>query len=149
MSPSDTSAQSPTNGPPRVAIVGIWLESNRFAPVATENDFRGYFWFEGDAILTETRSAAPIVVGEAPAFVKTMDATGPWEPVPILLAGAHPAGPVDGTLFANMLGIVRTGLQDAGPLDAVYIANHGAMVATDRDDPDGAERMMRAFLSDP
>ncbi|MEO1708680.1 MAG: M81 family metallopeptidase [Pseudomonadota bacterium] len=137
MSPSDTAIQSPSKRPPRVAIIGIWLESNRFAPVATEDDFRGYFWFEGDAILTETRGAAPIVVGEAPAFVKTMDATGPWEPVPVLLAGAHPAGPVDGTLFADMLGIVRTGLQDAGPLDAVYIANHGAMVATDRDDPDG------------
>ena len=28
-----------------------------------------------------------------------MDATGPWTPLPILLAGCHPHGPVDGALM--------------------------------------------------
>ena len=124
-------------GGPRVAILGVWLESNRQAPVAYEKDFREYFWFEGDPILDETRAGQSVVVGEAPAFVKAMDATGPWQPVPILLAGCHPNGPIDGALFNDMLGRIERGLRDAGPLDAVYIANHGAMIATDRQDPDG------------
>ena len=36
---------------PRVAIVGVWLESNRQAPVAGERDFTGYYCLEGAAIL--------------------------------------------------------------------------------------------------
>jgi microcystin degradation protein MlrC len=122
---------------PRIAIVGVWLESNRSAPVAVEKDFRDYYWHEGEAILSAAREPNPFIIGEAAAFVKTMDATGPWQPVPILLAGSHPHGPVDGRLMDRFLAIVRDGLAAAGPLDAVYVANHGALVATDRDDPDG------------
>jgi microcystin degradation protein MlrC len=122
---------------PRVAIIGVWLESNRQAPIATEEDFRSLYWLEGNAILDAARAAQPFILGEAAAFVKTMDATGPWEPVPILLAACHPHGPVDGTLMDKMLAIMRAGLEETGPLDAVYVANHGAMIATDRDDPDG------------
>ncbi len=122
---------------PRVAIIGVWLESNRQAPIATEADFKSYYQLEGEAILTETRAPNPYVMGEAAAFVKTMDATGPWEPVPILIAGCHPHGPIDGRLFATYLEKMRAGLTAAGPLDAVYVANHGAMIATDNDDPDG------------
>ncbi|MBN9278480.1 MAG: M81 family metallopeptidase [Hyphomicrobium sp.] len=123
--------------PPRVAIIGVWLESNRQAPVAYEQDFKDFYQLEGAAILERSREANPSIMGEAAAFVKTMDATGLWEPVPILLAGCHPHGPIDGALMDKYLAICRKGLAEAGPLDAVYVANHGAMIATDRDDPDG------------
>lgn len=122
---------------PRVAIIGVWLESNRFAPVAKEEDFKSLYQLEGEAILQEARAPNPFILGEASAFVKTMDATGPWEPVPILLAACHPAGCIDGALMDRYLAKMRAGLEAAGPLDAVYVANHGAMIATDRDDPDG------------
>jgi len=122
---------------PRVAIIGVWLESNRFAPVAKEADFRSFYQLEGDEILSAARDSHPYILGEASAFVKTMDATGPWEPVPILLAACHPAGCIDGRLMDEYLAKMRAGLEAAGPLDAVYVANHGAMIATDRDDPDG------------
>lgn len=122
---------------PRVAILGVWLESNRAAPVAREQDFRDYYWHEGEAILAAARDPNPFIIGEAAAFVRAMDATGPWQPVPILLAGCHPHGPVDGVLMDRFLAIIRAGLATAGPLDAVYVANHGAMVATNSDDPDG------------
>lgn len=123
--------------PPRVAIIGVWLESNRSAPVAYEQDFKDFYELEGAAILERAREKNPSIMGEAAAFVKTMDATGPWEPVPILLAGCHPHGAIDGALMDKYLAICRKGLEEAGPLDAVYVANHGAMIATDRDDPDG------------
>jgi len=122
---------------PRVAIIGVWLESNRFAPVAREEDFKSFYQLEGDDILAEARRDHPFILGEASAFVKAMDATGSWEPVPILLAACHPAGCIDGALMDAYLAKMRAGLLAAGPLDAVYVANHGAMIATDRDDPDG------------
>jgi microcystin degradation protein MlrC len=122
---------------PRVAIIGVWLESNRFAPVATEADFKSFYQLEGEAILEAAREKNPYILGEASAFVKTMDATGPWEPVPILLAACHPAGCIDGRLMDDYLARMHAGLAAAGRLDAVYVANHGAMIATDRDDPDG------------
>ncbi|MEL6372423.1 MAG: M81 family metallopeptidase [Pseudomonadota bacterium] len=126
---------------PRVAIIGVWLESNRQAPVAQRGDFESFYLLEGDAILKAARAPNPEIMGEAAAFVKAMDATGAWEPVPILLAGSHPTGPIDGALFAHFKDQIRQGLEHAhaqAPLDAVYVANHGAMVATDDHDPDGA-----------
>src|SRR6478752_4645403 len=98
---------------PRVAILGVWLESNRQAPVATFDDFRSYYHLEGAAILDAARAANPRIMGEAAAFVKTMDATGPWTPLPILLAGCHPHGPVDGVLINRFLKTIRAGLEDA------------------------------------
>ncbi len=52
-----------------------------------------------DELLERAREPHPSIMGEAAAFVKTMDATGPWEPVPILLAGCHPNGAIDGALM--------------------------------------------------
>ena len=123
---------------PRVAIVGVWLESNRQAPVAKRSDFESYYLLQGNNILEASRAVNPTIMGEAAAFVKTMDATGPWVPVPILLAGCHPHGPVHSGLMDDFLAIISEGLERAGPLEAVYIANHGAMVATNDDDPDGS-----------
>jgi hypothetical protein len=40
---------------PRVAIIGVWLESNRFAPVAGRKDFQGFYELEGEAILRAAR----------------------------------------------------------------------------------------------
>lgn len=122
---------------PRVGIVGVWLESNRIAPVANERDFRDYYWFEGAAILDAARAPASIIIGECAQFVRCMDATGPWEPVPIVIAGCHPKGPIDDALLTTLVAQIEAGLAAAGPLDAVYIANHGGMIAETDDDPDG------------
>ena len=123
--------------PKRVAIIGVWLESNRQAPVATQADFKSFYELEAEQILEAARAKNPFIIGEAAAFVKTMDATGPWVPVPILLAACHPHGAIDGALMDDYLDRIQDGLREAGQLDAVYVANHGAMIATDRDDPDG------------
>ena len=122
---------------PRVALIGIILESNRFAPVAGEQDFRTCSWLEGDAILEEARTPNTGICKEASQFVRTMDATGDWQPVPILIAASHPAGPIDQALYDSMMETIVSGLEAAGDLDAVYVSNHGAMVATGSHDPDG------------
>lgn len=123
---------------PRVALLGMILESNRFAKPATRADFDSLTWLEGAALMAEARGETPSLATEFAAFVAAMDATGPWEAVPCLLAASHPAGPVERDVFEEVVARNVAMLRAAGPLDAVYICNHGAMVAEHEDDPDGA-----------
>src|SRR5215471_13999010 len=104
---------------PRVAVLGLSLESNCWSRPAGEQDFKSVCWLEGDAILREARAAAPAMPMEAAAFVKAMDATGPWRPVPILIASSFPAGPIEQPTFERALAGMLTGLRAALPLAAV------------------------------
>ena len=122
---------------PRVALLGMILESNRFARPATEDDFRSLTWLEGADLLAEARSETPALAAEFAAFVRAMDATGPWHPVPCALAASHPAGPVAREVFETVMAAILNLLADHGPFDAVYVCNHGAMVAEHNHDPDG------------
>ncbi len=122
---------------PRIAILGVILESNRQSPVATRADFESHYVLEGKALLTAARAPNSVIAPEAAAFVKMMDATGNWEPLPLLLASCHPHGPVDSKVMRDFSETIVSGLSAAGKVDGVYIANHGAMVATDSHDPDG------------
>lgn len=122
---------------PRVALLGLSLESNRFSPTATRADFLSRYWFEGDEMLAAGRLRTSPIAQEAGAFIRMMDATGPWQPVPVILTSGYPSGPIDCDFFRATLQRMTEGLKAAKPLDAVYICNHGAMVGTDDLDPDG------------
>ena len=123
--------------PPRVAIFGFMLESNAFAPVATESDFRARCYLEGGVIVEEARKTVSSVHMETSGFVQTMDATGAWEPLPIIVTDCEPAGRVDHEFFERTVSEMIARLEASGRIDAVYIANHGAMVSTESTDPDG------------
>src|SRR5688572_11245030 len=123
---------------PRIAILGIHLESNAFAPVTTEADFRASCYFEGDAMLAEAAKPAPARPAEIPGFVEAMNDTGEWEPVPILITATEPGGAADHRFIEQTLKRMRGMLADAGKLDGIYVSNHGAMVSTADSDPDGA-----------
>lgn len=120
---------------PRVALMGMILESNRYAKPAERADFESLTWMGGNALMTEARSEEPVIAREFCAFVAAMDSTGPWTPVPILLTACHPHGPVQEDVFETYWKSVDNGLEQ--PVDAVYLCHHGAMVATHLDDPDG------------
>ncbi len=122
---------------PRIALLGVILESNRQSPVATLADFESHYVLEGQALLDAARAERSVIAPEAASFVKLMDATGDWQPVPLLIASCHPHGPVDGAVMRGFIDKIINGLRSAGAIDGVYIANHGAMVATDSHDPDG------------
>src|SRR5262245_58697305 len=123
---------------PRIAILGIHLESNAFAPVTTGKDFRESCYLEGEAMLAEAARPAPAMPAEIPGFVEAMNASGPWEPVPILITAVEPGGPADQAFIEEVLERMRELLGACGTLDAVYVSNHGAMVSTTDTDPDGA-----------
>jgi microcystin degradation protein MlrC len=122
---------------PRIAILGFAIECNRFAPIATREDFFTRALLAGEELIVEARKAAPAMTPEIPAFVRTMDARGPWQPVPILFANAESGGPVDHAFFTEIHERFREELTAALPLDGVYICEHGAAITTEEDDPDG------------
>ncbi len=131
---------------PRIALLGIHLESNAFAPPATEHDFKRLWYFEGAAMLEEAAKPAPDMPGEISGFLDAMRGRD-WTPVPILLTGSGPKGPADHAFFAGVLADMERRLLAAGPLDAAYICNHGAMTTTGSLDPDGeVYAMVRRIL---
>lgn len=127
---------------PRIALLGFSIECNKWSPPATRTDFTSRTWLAGDAIVADARSAAPLSLGEMPGFVREMDATGPWTPVPTLLCCAEPNGPVVRAVFEEMMGLWRDGIAGAGKLDGVYAMMHGAGLAEHDEDPDGAALAM-------
>ena len=123
---------------PRIAILGIHLDSNACAPVSTEDDFRKSCYFEGAAMLAEAARPAPAMPAEIPGFVEVMNATGEWEALPIIITATEPGGPADQRFIDATFARMRMLLAAAAPFDAIYISNHGAMTASAAEDPDGA-----------
>src|ERR1700761_5230747 len=124
--------------PPRIAILGFSIECNRFAPVATETDFQTRTLIGGAEMIAEARSPAPRMLGELPGFLAAMDAAGPWEAVPSILAMAEPNGPVEQAFFDRLMQRWQTDLEAAGRIDGVYLVLHGAGLTTADHDPEGS-----------
>jgi microcystin degradation protein MlrC len=122
----------------KIAVLGLCLESNRFAPVTRRADFDARCWLEGEDVLSDAASAAPKQGAEIPAFLNEIQHHLDADFVPVLVAGAEPGGPLDDTVLQTVLHITRRKLAEAGPLDGVYVASHGAMVGVKDLDPDGA-----------
>ncbi|MEQ9643030.1 MAG: M81 family metallopeptidase [Alphaproteobacteria bacterium] len=128
---------------PRIALAGIMLESNAFAPVADEAEFRKRIYLEGQEIVDVAVADPSPMPREMSSFVATMNATGAWEPVPLVFAATQPYGPIDHDFFTRTLDKIVAMLKAAGPVDGVFLANHGAMTSTGSTDPDG--EMMAAI----
>lgn len=135
---------------PRIALLGFSIECNRFAPIATAEDFAYRCLLRGEDIVTDARSASPQALGEMPGFVTEMDATGPWQPRPITLAMAEPNGPVDHAFFETLMEEWRIGLRALrGQVEGAFCVMHGAGLTTVLDDPEGAvQALVRAELGE-
>jgi microcystin degradation protein MlrC len=120
---------------PRVALMGIVLKSNRYARPAAQADFESLTWMRGNRLMDEAHSDPSSLDPEFAAFVRAMDATGPRQPVPVLLAACHPHGPVEEAVFEDYAARIVAGLSQ--PVNAVYLCHHGAIVANHLDDPNG------------
>lgn len=121
----------------RVAVVGMFLESNAFARTVDERGFRAPLYLEGDEVSADARAEHPRQLLETVGFYTAMDRRGAWEPVPILVTMGGAGGAADHGFFAATVENVKAGLAAAGPLDAVYLCNHGAMITTEEEDGDG------------
>ena len=123
----------------RIALMGMHLEANAFAPVSTEVDFRSAGYYVGEEITNDLAQANPRTAAELSGFVAEMNDRGAdWQPVPILITGSEPGGPVDHAFFERTMAEMRSRLEKALPLDGVFFSAHGAMTSTESTDPDGA-----------
>ncbi|UFN49417.1 M81 family metallopeptidase [Roseomonas sp. OT10] len=134
---------------PRIAILGLHLEANAFAPPTMLEDFEKQCLVAGGEITAQARAPASRLPSELPGFYARMDATGPWVPVPVLMAAAPPGGPIEHGVFLSFLDAMRAGLAAALPLDGVYIASHGAASTTGDEDPDGTIAAMVRQVAGP
>ena len=121
---------------PRVAILGLHLEANGFAPPTTKQDFEAECWAQGHAISDMARTTSHLPL-EVPGFYARMDATGDWTSVPLIILAAQPGGPVLQEVFDEFIAIVEQGLRAESPVDAVYVCSHGGSSATGDEDNDG------------
>lgn len=121
----------------RVALLGLMLESNSFAPVTGRDDFLKRLYVAGDEFRSELNRTESKLPAELLSFHATMDGGIAWEAVPILIGLVEAGGPIDHAFFEETLAEMRGRLQAALPLDGVYICNHGAMITTEDRDPDG------------
>ncbi len=122
---------------PRVAVLGLHLEANAFAPPTTLEDFARQCVARGEEITALARAPVSHLPAELPGFYARMDETGPWTPAPVLVAAAPPGGPIEQAVFDGFLDEIGRGLAAALPLDGVYIASHGASSAVADEDSDG------------
>ena len=122
---------------PRIALIGFMLESNAFAPVADEAEFRQKHWIEGHEILRDVRSAAPRDPGGLTGFCRAMDESGPWEPVALAMTTAGASGPAEQGFVDRFVELIEERLRAALPVDGVYIQAHGGCRGTVDLDPEG------------
>ena len=118
----------------KVAIVGQFLESNRYAPVVEANRFRV---LRGDAIVEDARSSSPKLLKEGQGFFAQMNIEGSWEPIPITLVLGGAGGPAEHSFIMDEIDKIGRALEAQTSLDGVYILNHGAMTTPQEEDPDG------------
>ena len=120
---------------PKVALLGLILESNRFARPAQREDFLSLTCLRAKSLIAEANSSNPSLAIEFASFVKAMNASGEWEPCPIILMASRPLGPIQKDVFEAYCAEIIVGLPE--DIDAVYLCHHGAMIAEHLDDADG------------
>jgi microcystin degradation protein MlrC len=117
----------------RVAIIGIYHESNTFIPDPTTLDhYQSAIFLLGEEIRASYSNAHHEISG----FFQTL-AAADMEAVPIIFAHTAPWGKVSDEALDFIWKLVCDGLDDAGPLDGVLAAPHGAGVNESRHDMDG------------
>ena len=122
----------------RVALLGMMLESNSFAPISDEQAFRSLCYMVGNEILKDIGKEIGSLPVEIPSFCRAMNTSNVnWQPMPIVVTAAEPGGPIDQAFFERTAAEIKKRLIAAMPLDGVYVAEHGAMTGTDSHDPDG------------
>lgn len=113
----------------RIAMGGLLQEVNTFSRAATR--LQDFAIDRGDELLSKWERAHHEIGG----FIEGITLAG-FEPVPLLMARAVPAGKVTGEAFDSLVDELASRITDARPLDGVLLALHGAMAAEDYPDAD-------------
>jgi microcystin degradation protein MlrC len=118
----------------RIALIGVYHETNTFAPAVTDLDsFRKGFWLEQGQILDEYRGGHHEVSGMAEVIEKINE----LELVPLFYTFATPGGMVTDDALRTILSRMFELLDKTGPFDGFLVAPHGAGVSESHPDMDG------------
>lgn len=116
----------------RIAVGGIWTETNTFAPVPTTlESFKDYHYYAGES-LREAMSQTRTEVGGALDQAQQERV----EVVPLLFTAALPGGAIPRQDFDVMFGELVRRAVEADPFDALLLVLHGAMVVNGLPDPE-------------
>ena len=114
----------------RVAIGGLWHETNTFSPARTTiEDFDKFQFSEGEEVIARNNG----VGNEIGGFIDAGRRLG-FDLVPLLFAGALPSATVSSECYQFLRARILDRLRDSLPVDGVLLALHGAMVAERVDD---------------
>lgn len=117
----------------RIALMGIYHESNTFVPQATTiADFRNGKYLTGEEIRKEYQTAHNEVGG----MLEVMDREG-MEVIPIIFASATPGGALSANTYNILLKNMMDELDKVLPVDACLVIPHGAGVSEEFPDMDG------------
>jgi microcystin degradation protein MlrC len=118
--------------PWRIAVGGIWHETNTFAPGHTGTGaFREYQYAVGEEVLSRYAGTNTELGG----MIGVADELG-LELVPTIYAGAVPSGTITRDALESLCGELRMRLRGANSVDGVLVVLHGAAVAEGVDDAD-------------
>ncbi len=125
---------------PRVAIGGLWHETNTFAPGITRlEDFVAYQYARNNELLEKYTGTNTELGGMIRGSTNI-------ELIPTLFAAAVPSATIEYQSFIELVDDLIERMQKAMPLDGVVLSLHGAAVADNIDDADACilERVRQA-----
>ena len=115
----------------RIGIAGLWHETNTYSASPTDLDaFQAFELLTGESIIAAHRGTGSVIGGILESTV--------FEPVPLMTAGAWPAGRVTSAAIHHHLTSLDTELRKAGELDGLLLDLHGAMVSEGQEDTEQA-----------
>ncbi|HZQ09834.1 MAG TPA: M81 family metallopeptidase [Anaerolineae bacterium] len=121
----------------RIAIGQLWQETNTFSPFITERKhFQSFRYYAGEDVLRYCSGGQEIggfVKAAQAARAKGMEI----EYIPLLAAGAWPAGRLREEFKEQLEEQMLTPLRAALPVDGVLLSLHGALASEKVDDVDG------------
>lgn len=129
----------------RIAILGIYHESNTFVETATTiADFEKGHFLRGEEIRQEYQSAHHEIGG----MFEVLDQAG-MEVIPVFFAEATPGGTITAETFQVLMDEMLDRLQRILPIDGCMVVPHGAGVSENFRDMDGYWiSKIRAILGD-
>ncbi|MVZ64704.1 microcystin degradation protein MlrC [Sphingobacterium sp. DK4209] len=117
----------------RIAIAGIYHESNTFSSIPTEwENFTNGHIFRGQEIIERFEHAHHEIAG----FLQEIQAEE-IEVVPLFVADAIPSGTIKKEVALGLANELCDAVQSALPLDGIYCVAHGAAAAEEIRDVDG------------
>jgi microcystin degradation protein MlrC len=109
---------------PRIAIVGLGIESSTFSPALTNEE--AFHAKSGDAVFT----SYPFLAVDSPLRQRVI-----W--VPTLVGKSLPGGAVIREAYESLVNKILDSLKKNGPYDGLFLDIHGAMSVVGLDDPEG------------